>query len=408
MIMEEGLQFRFNFAVQQQEAQLSPVTQKDEKRQDASAITTKQWILPPPPLSVEVFPAKIANFRPFVSETVVLKEGLTLLKGRVISTNLFEIANTDLVPGKYEGGLKLWECTIDLVETLNGEIKDGQLSFEGKHVLELGCGHGLPGILACIKGASSVHFQDFNAEVLRNLTIHNVNANLEKAKSQLAKLNSDGDTANNKRISIAPDLHYYAGDWGEVHTLLSVAQSSASPQMDPMKNGGLENFSCTHGSDLLTTQQDEQDVHNNDKSNTASGNSSDSSTSSDTKRLSSSCTCERGPDRKSRAPTRQGKGGGYDIILMSETVYSMASLPKLYELIKKCLQPPHGVVYCAGKKHYFGVGGGTRQFKHLIEEDGVMEAHLVADFADGSSNVREIWKFFFRVPGTLHSRGEAI
>jgi hypothetical protein len=107
MIMEEGLQFRFNFAVQQQEAQLSPVTQKDEKRQDASAITTKQWILPPPPLSVEVFPAKIANFRPFVSETVVLKEGLTLLKGRVISTNLFEIANTDLVPGKYEGIIPL-------------------------------------------------------------------------------------------------------------------------------------------------------------------------------------------------------------------------------------------------------------------------------------------------------------
>jgi hypothetical protein len=33
--------------------------------------------------------------------------------------------------------LKLWECTIDLVETLNEEIKDGQLSFEGKHVLEV-------------------------------------------------------------------------------------------------------------------------------------------------------------------------------------------------------------------------------------------------------------------------------
>jgi hypothetical protein len=59
--MEEGLQFRFNFAVQQQEARLSPVTQKDEKRQDASAITTEQWILPPPPLSVEVFPAKVSQ-----------------------------------------------------------------------------------------------------------------------------------------------------------------------------------------------------------------------------------------------------------------------------------------------------------------------------------------------------------
>jgi hypothetical protein len=35
--------------------------QKDEKIQDASAITTKQWILPPPPLSVEVFPAKVSQ-----------------------------------------------------------------------------------------------------------------------------------------------------------------------------------------------------------------------------------------------------------------------------------------------------------------------------------------------------------
>lgn len=35
------------------------------------------------------------------------------------------------------GGLKLWECTIDLVETLRREIQDGQLSFRGKSVLEV-------------------------------------------------------------------------------------------------------------------------------------------------------------------------------------------------------------------------------------------------------------------------------
>lgn len=35
------------------------------------------------------------------------------------------------------GGLKLWECTIDLVETLRREIQDGQLSFRGKRVLEV-------------------------------------------------------------------------------------------------------------------------------------------------------------------------------------------------------------------------------------------------------------------------------
>ncbi|CDP21396.1 unnamed protein product, partial [Coffea canephora] len=36
---------------------------------------------------------------------------------------------------------------------------------------QLGCGHGLPGIFACLMGSSSVHFQDFNAEVLQSLTI---------------------------------------------------------------------------------------------------------------------------------------------------------------------------------------------------------------------------------------------
>lgn len=28
----------------------------------------------------------------------------------------------------------------------------------------------------------------------------------------------------------------------------------------------------------------------------------------------------------------------------------------------------------AGKKHYFGVGGGTRQFVNLVEEDGKLSS----------------------------------
>lgn len=92
---------------------------------------------------------------------------------------------------------------------------------------------------------------------------------------------------------------------------------------------------------------------------------------------------------------------GYDIILMAETVYAVSSLPNLYRLIKKvsihnihfadiflftwifhvyyslltkntlqCLRYPGGIVYMAGKKHYFGVGGGTRHFVRLVTEDG--------------------------------------
>nr|GMD75986.1 histidine protein methyltransferase 1 homolog [Ipomoea batatas] len=48
------------------------------------------------------------------------------------------MSNSDLVPGKYEGGLKLWEGSLDLIKTLNSEMKEKKLSFTGKRVLEVG------------------------------------------------------------------------------------------------------------------------------------------------------------------------------------------------------------------------------------------------------------------------------
>lgn len=46
-------------------------------------------------------------------------------------------------------------------------------------MLELGCGHGLPGVLCLLAGAE-VHFQDYNAAVLTGLTAPNVAANLAR------------------------------------------------------------------------------------------------------------------------------------------------------------------------------------------------------------------------------------
>ncbi|WJX73931.1 hypothetical protein P8452_57653 [Trifolium repens] len=90
------------------------------------------------------------------------------------------------------------------------------------------------------------------------------------------------------------------------------------------------------------------------------------------------------------------EGSGYDFILMAETVYSINSLQNLYNLIKKCLIHPHGTVYMAAKKYYFGVGGGSRRFLSVVEKDGVMTSNLVAEITDGSSNVREVWKLTFK------------
>ncbi|KAJ6754567.1 HISTIDINE PROTEIN METHYLTRANSFERASE 1 HOMOLOG-RELATED [Salix purpurea] len=139
--------------------------------------------LPPPPPPVEVLSSEVSLNVICSVEPVNLEDGLTLLKGRVSTKEVFGLPNSDLVPGVYEGGLKLWEGSLDLIKALQAEVQNGHLSFSGKRVLELGCGHGLPGIFAFLEGASAVHFQDFNAEVLQSLTIPNVNANLSEKLS---------------------------------------------------------------------------------------------------------------------------------------------------------------------------------------------------------------------------------
>jgi len=342
---------------------------------------------PHPPPCEEVLPSQVVQLEKYVAEPVNLPGGLSLLKGRVNTADVFGVSNSDLVPGKYEGGLKLWESSTDLVNALKHEIQDGQLSFKGKKILELGCGHGLPAIFACLEGASTVHFQDFNAEVLRCLTIPNVNLNLEKAHKQQA-CHTDNAAIPTKTTALAPDIHFYAGDWGELHSLLSVVATDQVDLAGEVDKNFLEEDVLLDDSeeDVLLDDSGSQDGSSANQEIPASSNQIQQVRC--TRRHSQCHACEWARDSDLSE-------GGYDIILMAETVYSVSSFKKLYGIIKKCLRPPNGVVYLAAKKHYFGVGGGTRQFKSFVEEDGILGAHLVVDIADGASNVREIWKFFF-------------
>eukprot|EP00042_Codosiga_hollandica_P020293 m.65298 g.65298 ORF g.65298 m.65298 type:complete len:218 (+) comp49785_c0_seq4:1-654(+) len=73
--------------------------------------------------------------------------------------------SSDLVPQMYEGGMKVWECCSDLIEFL----QTSQLLRPHHTVLEVGCGAGLPGVFAARLGCT-VHFQDFNDEVLVQVT----------------------------------------------------------------------------------------------------------------------------------------------------------------------------------------------------------------------------------------------
>lgn len=101
-----------------------------------------------------------------------------------------ENSHSDILPGIYEGGLKIWECTFDLGEYLT----DGknEVLFVDKIVLDLGCGAGILGILAKKMGARVVDFQDYNSGVLKHLTIPNVEMNFSDTSS----------------------IRFWSGDWG--------------------------------------------------------------------------------------------------------------------------------------------------------------------------------------------------
>ena len=75
---------------------------------------------------------------------------------------------SEVKSGIYEGGYQLWECTLDLLRFLEKH------SFNGKTVFELGCGRGLPGIYCSLHGSSQVVLQDFNRDVIEEITMPNV------------------------------------------------------------------------------------------------------------------------------------------------------------------------------------------------------------------------------------------
>ena len=78
-----------------------------------------------------------------------------------------ELQRSDLISGVYEGGLKVWECTLDMLQFISDKGAD---LVAGKRVLELGCGQGLPGIMCAKLGAASVLLQDYNDEVIKGVT----------------------------------------------------------------------------------------------------------------------------------------------------------------------------------------------------------------------------------------------
>ncbi|KAH9518380.1 Histidine protein methyltransferase 1 [Bulinus truncatus] len=134
-----------------------------------------------------------------IVDTKFVEEKLQSEENCIQSTqNVLDAVNShsDLIAGKYEGGLKIWECGLDLVQFLSSHEAETIVEIKGKTILELGCGAGLPGLYCLKSGAQRVDFQDYNIDVLKLLTQPNVRRNISTEQ-----------------------CHYFAGDWGSFNQI---------------------------------------------------------------------------------------------------------------------------------------------------------------------------------------------
>ncbi|KDR72512.1 hypothetical protein GALMADRAFT_73561 [Galerina marginata CBS 339.88] len=280
-------------------------------------------------------------------------------------------APSDLVPGVYEGGLKTWECSLDLVDYLDS-LKDASVpspkTFVGKKVLEVGCGTGVPSsyifreVLSCtrttaISGDPSprteIHLQDYNVSVLQLVTLPNILLTWYTSPHADAYRSATGDQ------EVAPTVD--PTDAGEL------------PITAELKDAFLSSLSALKISfRFFSGSWDTFD------------------------------------------PIKTIGPAGYDILLTSETIYRTDSLDPLVNLMqvactgekKTGLQlenlmssrltleedEPRYLCLVAAKILYFGVGGGVSDFlKTVKDRNGQVETVLERKAGVGRKIMRVDW-----------------
>ncbi|KAF9990305.1 hypothetical protein BGZ75_002619 [Mortierella antarctica] len=267
---------------------------------------------------------------------------------------------SDLVKGVYEGGLKTWECALDLVAYL-AEQKE---SFDGKRVLELGCGSALPGIYVLTQSDSvKVDLQDYNDQVLKLVTLPNVLLNTHVRPDQQPVEEEEDE----KEEEIETDQTDKAEGEGEDDDE-DEEDEDEEPEADPA-DGDFQGVEL----DLPDSEEERLQLLSKvaKQSKFFMG---------DWSGLVELMAFKDDADK-------------YDMILTSETIYAEESHPKLYATIKNSLKLG-GKALVAAKTFYFGVGGDILSFRRLIEKDGVFNVKVV--FSAQAFVRREILELTFK------------
>ena len=300
-------------------------------------------------------------------------------------------APSDLVPGVYEGGLKTWECSLDIVNYLDVLADDfTDTDIRGKRLLEVqfcrvyditqltqyqvGCGTSIPSLYILHRLFSSsittskytqLHLQDYNDSVLEFVSFPNIFLTwcmcpcitiLTFVSSQL----------------IDPDMSALAAPFREPQRT-DVGSTEAQSPLNP----------STPSEFLITPELKSAfllSLHERNISLRFFSGSWDSFNVSAT-------------------------GGKYDIVLTSETIYRTEYLPSLIKLLRTAcgcgeeyplLDAPSYLCIVAAKVIYFGVGGGVAELLNAVhgsgDHDGA-KAELVWESKTGVA--RQILRMYF-------------
>ncbi|KAH9932257.1 uncharacterized protein B0H18DRAFT_51803 [Fomitopsis serialis] len=290
-------------------------------------------------------------------------------------------APSDLVPGIYEGGLKTWECSIDLAECLHERLGDdpgGRL--REKKILELGCGTAVPSLYVLHQLLSapppvdnaqetSVVLQDYNELVLRLVTLPNVILTWYMSPASLRF-----------RASFQPS------------TTDPEVEEEPLPPADPTEPGSLP-FSPQLIAAFLASLEEH--------------------------RISIRFFCGSW-----EAFDVERAGGPFDVVLTSETIYRPESLPALVRVMREaCARERAGgleeetarmairdgadvgegadavpyLCLVAAKRVYFGVGGGVAEFVKAVEQysraTGTGVASSYSQEVSARAKVETVWEF---------------
>lgn len=266
-------------------------------------------------------------------------------------------APSDLVPGVYEGGLKTWECSLDLVACLRETSKGGKI-FRRKSILEVGCGTAVPSVYILQElftrsppppeepGESHIHLQDYNDLVFRLITFPNIILCWY--------------------MSPAADAFRDAAQSSPIATEDPRIDAEPLPPPDPTQPGDLSITPELKAAFLMALER----YHVSLRFFSGSWDTFD---------------------------FRSAGRDKYDIVLTSETIYRMDSLPSLVGLLRHASLGPPAVVegedsklaklsqehlhismtdddkclcLVAAKLVYFGVGGGVTEFIRAVEGSG--------------------------------------